>query len=121
MPRRNSQTFILGVTQLESREVPAIIGTPTLSGSVLTVTCDNTPSNVLVMQNDTGLQVRDVIANRFFSYAPGTLTRIDVFGGNGGDSITGRGFNGVRLRMFGGGGDDKLYGSPGRDVMQGGA
>src|SRR5262245_2719710 len=113
MSRRNSHSFTPRVTQLESREVPAIVGTPQLSGSVLTVVCDNSASNILIFQTASGVQVRDVIANKVFSYGPGVLSRVDIFGGTANDSITGRGFTGTRLRMFGGGGNDSLYGSQG--------
>ncbi len=122
MANRKTNTMRLGVVQLESREVPAVLGTPQLLDGVLTVFCDNAPTTILVEQRaDGGLQVTDISSGRAFSYAPGQVRRVDLFGGAGNDKFTSRGLGPVRVRMFGRGGNDFLLGGPGRDVIVGGA
>jgi RTX calcium-binding nonapeptide repeat (4 copies) len=121
MAMRNINEIKLGVLELESREVPAILGTPQLVNGVVTVHCSDVTTTVLVTQSAGGVQVQDVVAHKTWSFSLAQVKRVDVFGGAGNDTITGRGNVGVRLRLYGGGGDDTIYGAPGRDIIDGGA
>jgi len=120
-PKRKAIAFRPTLLELETREVPAILGSPRLAGGVLTVNCDNSPTTVIVTQSASFVQIQDVVTNRVFTYAKAQVNRVDLNGGAGNDTFTGRGTGNVRLRMFGNGGNDTFYGSSGRDIMVGGA
>ena len=119
MSRRKASPFVPQLTQLESREVPAIASTR-LAGGVLTVVSDHTPSTVLVFQTNQNVTVRDVITNRTWTFAANRVGRVDVFGSVAGDTFTSRGpANAKMVRMFGLGGNDTMSGGHGREVMFG--
>jgi RTX calcium-binding nonapeptide repeat (4 copies) len=120
MAMRNINVTQLGVLELESREVPTILGTPQLVNGVVTVHCSDVPTTVLVTQSAAGVQVQDVVVDKTWSFSLASVKRVDVFGGNGGDTFTGRGNVGVRLRFFGGNGDNTFYGGQTRTIMIGG-
>ena len=63
MSRRKATPFAPQLTQLESREVPAVASTR-LAGGALTVFCDNSPSSVLVHQSAAYVTVRDIVTFR---------------------------------------------------------
>jgi hypothetical protein len=117
MSQRTPFVFRPGLVQLESREVPAVAAVQ-LNGGILTVTCNNNNTTVLLITNTSGVFVQDVGAGRFWSFAPGQVARADLIGGGGADTFTGRGI--TRTRMIGNGGGDTFYGGSGRDVMVGG-
>ncbi len=120
MSTRNSRSFRPGVVELESREVPAVLGTPTLANGIVTVHCDTSPSTVIVTQTPNIVQIQDVVLNKVWNFATSQVKRVDVFGGGGTDTFTGRGNVGVGLRMYAGSGDTTMYGAQGRTIMVGG-
>lgn len=113
-------TFRPGVVELEAREVLTVLGTPQLVGGILTVTCSDTTTSVLIDETTPTLRVQDLVTNKVWTYAAGTVKRVDVIGGAGGDTFTVRGDNGVRARLYGNGGNDTIYGGNGRDIIDGG-
>jgi hypothetical protein len=111
------------LTFLEDRTAPAVTAIRLYNG-LLTVQADNQDTNILVHQNTPGLVlIRDITTNRTWSYAAAQVSRIDVYGGNGRDSITAVGpASALLVRMFGGGGNDLLQArGAGRIVANGGA
>ena len=118
MSKPKHHSFRPGVLQLESREVPSVTSV-SLAGGVVTARTDNAPSTVLVVSNASFVQVQDVMFNHSWTFARSQVSRVDLFGGTGADTFTGRGD--IRIRMYGGGGNDTMYGGSGRDIMLGGA
>jgi hypothetical protein len=131
MAARNSLRFHPLVTVLEDRTVPAVAAVQLFNG-VLKVVTDNQDNSILVHQNTPGrVVVRDLIANRTWSYVASAVQRIDVYGGRGEDAITAVGPAAARLvRMYGNAGQDLLqargagrivaYGGAGHDTLRGG-
>jgi hypothetical protein len=111
-------SFRPGVLQLEAREVPAV-ASALYAGGVVTVQANNGGTTVLVVDNGVTVRIQDTGTGKIWSFAASQVNRVDLIGGNGGDTFTARGD--VRVRMFGNGGNDTFYGAPTRDVMLGGA
>lgn len=108
------------LTELESREVLSVASVRLLGG-ILTVHSNDAPTSVLVNQTSSTVLVRDVTTNRSWAFAAPTVSRVDVFGGLGSDSLTSRGLaNSKLVRLFGLGGNDTLTGGNGREFMNGG-
>jgi hypothetical protein len=121
MSKQKRNSFRPELTQLESREVPAVssIG---LNANVLVVRCNNAPTNVLVNQTAATVLVRDVTNNRSWSFSASQVNRVDVFGGGGADGLISRGPATAKLvRLLGQGGNDTILGGNGREVADGGA
>jgi hypothetical protein len=120
MSKRTPNSFRPGVVELESRDVPSIASVQ-LANHILTVKCNDTTSTVVVTQSAAGVQVQDSVTGKHFTFALSQVSRVDVFGGAGNDTLTSRGDNvGVRIRLYGEGGNNSLYGGPGREILVGG-
>jgi Ca2+-binding RTX toxin-like protein len=120
MSKRTPKSFRPEVVELESREVPSIASVQ-LVNHILTVKCGNAASTVVVTQAPGIVQVQDLGTGKVFNFGISQVSRVDVFGGSGNDTLTSRGANeGVRVRLNGGGGNNTLYGGPGREILVGG-
>jgi Ca2+-binding RTX toxin-like protein len=111
----------LGLSQLEAREVPAVIAT--FSGGQLSVFGDNLDNTITVSRNAAG---QILVNGGAVAVVGGTATvantaLIQVFGQGGNDVITLSETNGAlpRANLFGGAGNDVLTGGSGADMLFG--
>jgi hypothetical protein len=115
----NPRAFRPNVVQLEGRDVPAITSIQ-LVGGILTVRTDNTDNAVQVSHDTSTVTVLDAKNNITNSYPAAAIARVDVFGGDGNDSLISRGKSGITVRLIGRGGNDYLEGDADRNVLIGG-
>jgi hypothetical protein len=123
MSKRNGNTFRPDVTLLEGREMPAVSAV-SLAGGVVTVDCNNAASIVHVAQSATAVVIADVKTNHTWSFAANQVSRIDLYGGGGNDTLsasTSSPSTARLVRIFSGGGNDSVTGTGGPVYMQAGS
>ncbi len=109
----------LDLDRLEDRVVPAIASIQ-LSNQILTVRTDNSDSVVQVRHDANTVQILDGNNGQIRIFARSNVSRVDVWGGNGNDSLSSLGGSKLFVRLFGKGGDDYLEGDSGRNMLVGG-
>lgn len=119
MSRRKVNNFLPNLVELERREVPAASAVK-LAGGVLAVRCNNTSSTIVVTQTNNSVSIKDVLLNKNWTYRANQISRIDVFGGTGNDTLTAR-TDTVLVRLSGGNGKDTLLGGNNGDILIGGS
>ena len=77
MAKNKPNTFRPGVLELENRVVPAVSAIR-LTGSILTVNCNNNATTVLVNQTGANVIVQDLTTSRTWAYAASKVARVDV-------------------------------------------
>lgn len=129
---RRSRHLLQGGQELESRQLLAFVGAPTLSSGLITVNADGGNDLIEVYFDDTTDQV--VVANglttppTLYPFNVSTVTNgVRVNAGGGDDYVdTSRlqsdfyfGFSNTMVTIFSGPGNDTVLGSPYKDLLQG--
>src|SRR5207248_2289549 len=101
---------------LEARDLPSV-SSVVVSGSVLTVTADDSATSVLVQSVGPSVQVQDLGTGA--SWTRSNITEVDFVGGAGNDRFVNT-VAALSTKAWGNGGNDYLAGSGGDDTFDGG-
>lgn len=103
---------------LEQRQVLSVTN-PWFSGSMLVVPVNSTSTSVELRSSGTSVEVKDVFANRSWTYSSSRVSKVEFQGGSGNDRFVNY-MSSMPIRAFGGAGNDYLEGYNGADVFVGG-
>ena len=121
-PQKRKNHALAGTLSSEALEPRQLltVTNPYFSGSLLVVPTNNSATKIDLSATTTTVQVKDLSANKVWSYARSSVSKIELQGGNGNDRFVNN-IQTMPVRMFGGAGDDYLEGFDGNDFLVGGA